>query len=57
MTEKWEVWVRDPEGAWRRSMTTYSVEHVNLLKESYLQRWSEVRIDHRVSQVFSKGAA
>jgi hypothetical protein len=57
MTDKWEVWVRQPDGAWRRAVTTYSFEHVNLLKESYLQRWEEIRIDHRSSQIFSAGAA
>jgi hypothetical protein len=57
MTDKWEVWVRQPDGAWRRAVTTYSFEHVNLLKESYLQRWDEIRIDHRSSQIFSAGAA
>lgn len=53
MTHKWEIWVREASGAWRRATTTYSAEHVNLLKDSYLQRWDEVRIDHRSSQIYS----
>lgn len=57
MTDKWEVWVRQPEGAWQRAITTYSAQHVEILRDSYLQRWDEVRIDHRSSVIFSKGTA
>lgn len=57
MSEKWEVWVRQPYGSWQRATTTYSEEHVELLRESYLQRWDEVRIDHRSSRIYSKAAA
>lgn len=57
MTDKWEVWVRQPSGVWRRATTTYSAEHVELLRKSYLQRWDEVRIDHRSSHIYVREAA
>lgn len=53
MTDKWEVWVREGSGVWRRATTTYSADHVNLLRDSYLERWGEVRIDHRSSRIYS----
>ncbi len=53
MTDKWEVWVRDASGAWRRETTTDSAEHADLLREGYLERWGEVRIDHRSSRIYS----
>lgn len=57
MIEKWEVWVKQPTGAWRRAVTTCSAEHVELLKESYLQLWAEIRVDHSSSTMYSSDAA
>ena len=53
MTDKWEVWIRDASGAWRRETTTDSAEHADLLMQGYLERWGEVRIDHRSSRIYS----
>lgn len=57
MTDKWEVWVRQPLGSWQRATTTYTAEQVERLRDTYLQEWDEVRIDHRSSRVYSKEVA